>query len=68
MRMNPTPRQIRIMAWLCALVALCTLLAQPAAAAAPALTEVMTHQVSALWIPATAYGCTLLAAFNRFKK
>ena len=59
MRVTPEVCKIRIGAWLCALVAM------PAAAITPAAAANMTHELSTIWVPATAYGLTLIAAFNK---
>ncbi len=62
MRVNPRPRQWRIGVWLCALVAV------PAAAATPDIMADMTHQLTTVWVPATAYGLTLIAALKKIQK
>jgi hypothetical protein len=61
MRMIPTAWPLRIGIGLCILAAL-------PAGATPTLVTDMTHQLSNVWISATAYGCTLIAAFSKTKK
>ena len=58
MRMRPALRKFRIGAWLCALVVV------PAAAITPAVAANMTNDLTTMWVPATAYGLTLIAAFS----
>jgi len=48
--------------WLFALVAV------PAAAGVPADLSDMTHQLTSVWVPATAYGLTLIAAWGKQNK
>ncbi len=62
MRMRPAVRALRQGAWLLALVAV------PAAAGVPAELSDMTHQLSTVWVPATAYGLTLIAAWGQKNK
>lgn len=62
MRVRPEVWKFRIGVWLCALVAM------PAAAITPAAAASMTHELSTIWVPATAYGLTLIAAFNKNQK
>jgi hypothetical protein len=47
---------------------LCTLVAMPAAAITPTVAASMTHELSNVWVPATAYGLTLIAAFSKKQK
>ena len=62
MRVRSQAWPLRVGLWLC------TLVAMPAAAITPAVAASMTHELSTVWVPATAYGLTLIAAFSKKQK
>ncbi len=62
MRVRPSFGQLAICALLFLLAAL------PAGAATLALGADVTYQLTTVWIPATAYGLTLIAAFGKNQK
>lgn len=62
MRVRSQAWPLRVALWLC------TLVAMPAAAITPAVAASMTHELSTVWVPATAYGLTLIAAFSKKQK
>jgi hypothetical protein len=58
--------RVKSQAWIrCIGLWLGTLVAMPAAAITPAVAANMTHELSTVWVPATAYGLTLIAAFSK---
>lgn len=59
MRVRPVARTLRIGA------GLSVFMAALAAPVTPALAADMTHQLTVVWVPATAYGLALIAVYGK---